>query len=439
MEQFRYTLATLKGKPIKGILEAASKKAAKTAAIEFATKRNLTFQSIEKKATFLYKAQKPGQEITRGEQQAFAKEEVQTALERLGFRVLSVNKKLLDFKGKVPSSEVSSWIRLCADLLKENLPYDEILSLLGEDTPNVRLKETIKQIQQDLKEGKEGGEVFGKHEDVFGKFPAYMLAVASTSGNMRSVYESTAKFMARDEEFKRNLRKTLVSPFVTLGAIFLVVIYYVMVIFPETASMFEKFGKPLPPMTAKTMALSNFLSDNWMILAAVTLIPLTALIFYIRTPKGKLWKDKIVIRIPVIGELLHKTSIEIFARVFHSLYSGSGENIEVIRIASEACRNSYIAHQMNEVGIPMMLGEGKGIVEAMEATGVFTKTAISRFRSGAESGALRTNALQLANYYETETGYRMDRVVGSINGMVTMVIMSVMIGLTLVSSETSVM
>ena len=439
MEQFRYTVSTLGGKQIKGILEANNLKEAKAAAMEFAQKRRLNFERIDKKATFLYKAQKPGQEPINGEQQAFSKEEVQTALEKLGFRVLNVNKKLFDFKGGVPSSEVASWIGLCADLLKENLPYDEILTLLGEDTPNKRLKETIKQIQQDLKEGKEGREVFGKHEEVFGKFPAYMLAVASTSGNMRSVYESTAKFMARDEEFKRNLRKTLVSPFVTLGVIFLVVAYYVMVIFPETASMFDKFGKPLPPMTAKTMAFSTFLSNNWMIIAAMVIIPMTALIFYVRTDKGKLWKDKVVIRIPVIGELLHKTSIEIFARVFYSLYSGSGQNIEVIKIASEACRNNYIAYQMSKVGIPMMLGEGKGIVEAMEATGVFTKTALSRFRSGAESGALRNNALQLANYYETETGYRMDRVVGAINGVVTMIIMTVMIGLTVVSSETSVM
>jgi len=141
----------------------------------------------------------------------------------------------------------------------------------------------------------------------------------------------------------------------------------------------------------------------------------------------------------VIGDLLHKMSIEIFARVFYSLYSGSGENIEVIRIASQACRNSYMEKQMKEVGIPLMLGEGKGIVEAMEETGVFTKTALSRFRSGAESGALRSNALQLANYYETETSYRMEKVVTLIDLMVTMIIMIVMVGLTVVSSETSVM
>ncbi len=87
----------------------------------------------------------------------------------------------------------------------------------------------------------------------------------------------------------------------------------------------------------------------------------------------------------------------------------------------------------------MMLAEGKGIVEAMEGTGVFTTTAISRFRSGAESGALRSNALQLANYYETETSYRMEKAVSMIDLMVTMIIMVVMVGLTIVSAETSIM
>jgi type IV pilus assembly protein PilC len=106
------------------------------------------------------------------------------------------------------------------DLLKENLPYDEILTLLSEDTTNKTMRETIKTISKDLKDGKEGTEVFSKHEEVFGKFPAFMLAVASTSGNMQAIYESTAKFMERDETFKRNLRKTLVSPFITLGVIF---------------------------------------------------------------------------------------------------------------------------------------------------------------------------------------------------------------------------
>ena len=439
MELFRYTAKNIKGKLIQGTIEAENKKDAKKTIDSLARKRRLRVQNIQKKVNFIYRVRRGTQEIQTGEQKAFSKEELQAALEKLGFKVLKVQKKFFVLKGGVPTAEIASWIRLCADLLKENLAYDEILDLLAEDTTNKRLREVIKQISKDLKEGKEGAEVFGKHEDVFGKFPAFMLGVASTSGNMAEVYESTAKFMQRDEEFKRSLKKALVTPFITLFVIGLVVAYYVMVIFPKTAGVFLKMGKTLPPMTATTLEFSNFLQANWLIILASILLPVISFVLWIRTPDGALFKDKYIIRIPVIGDLVHKMSIEIFARVFYSLYSGSGENIEVIRVASEACRNKYMEKQMKEVGIPLMLGEGKGIVEAMEETGVFTKTALSRFRSGAESGALRSNALQLANYYETETSYRMEKVVTTIDLMVTMIIMIVMVGLTIVSSETSVM
>ena len=439
MEYFKYTAKDIRGRIVQGTLEAENKKDAKQKSESIARKRRLKIQSIQQKVNFIYRVRRGTQEIQNGEQQAYSKEELQIALEKLGFKVLKVQKKLFDFKGGVPSAEIASWIRLRADLLHENLAYDEILELLGEDTTNKRMREVIKEISKDLKEGKEGSEVFGKHEEVFGKFPAFMLAVASTSGNMAEVYESTAKFMQRDEDFKKSMKKALVTPFITLFVIGLVVAYYVMVIFPETAGIFLKMGKTLPPMTATTMDFSNFLQANWMIILSIIIVPVVSLVMWIRTPKGLLFKDKYIIKLPVLGDLLHKMSIEIFARVFYSLYSGSGENIEVIRISSEACRNSYIEKQMREVGIPLMLGEGKGIVEAMEETGVFTKTALSRFRSGAESGALRSNALQLANYYETETSYRMEKVVTLIDLMVTMIIMVVMVGLTIVSSETSVM
>jgi hypothetical protein len=84
-----------------------------------------------------------------------------------------------------------------------------------------------------------------------------------------------------------------------------------------------------------------------------------------------------------------------------------GENIDVIRMAAEACGNKFMEHQIKTIAIPMMLERGKGLTEAFEATGVFTKTAISRFNSGAETGTVRQTAIQLAEYYEKETTYRL--------------------------------
>ena len=138
-----------------------------------------------------------------------------------------------------------------------------------------------------------------------------------------------------------------------------------------------------------------------------------------------------------LRDIIHKTSIEIFSRVFYTLYSGSGQNIEVLRTAAEACRNKYMEKQIKQVAIKQMLKEGAGLVESLEDTGVFTKTAISRFKLGAESGALKSNAKQLAQYYETQTTYKMETVVDMISLAVNIFICIALVAITIVSAESA--
>ncbi len=435
MPQFRLKAISQTGKAIKTEFEAISKKEAQKKVAKSLNGNGYKIQDIEQKQTYLYKVQRNGKPVVKGEQEAYNKEELERALVKLGYKVHSVNRKLLDFKGGVPTQDIVTFVSLSADLLKQQLPYDEILTLLYEDTQNKKMKEVIKEIQKDLKDGKEGSEVYGKHEEVFGKFAAYMLSVASTSGNMALVFESTAKFLERDAEFKKNLRRSLLMPSVTVLAVIATCIFYVAYIFPATAELFLEFDIILPPMTAATLEMSYWLQANWITLSLLFIIPAVMFFMFIKTPKGKLWLDKYIIKIPVIGDLLHKTSIEIFSRVFYTLYSGSGQNIEVIKVAAEACRNTYMEKQIKETAIKMMLKEGAGLVEAIEATGVFTNTAISRFRLGAESGALRQNAKQLAEYYEVQTTYKMESVIDMINLFINLFIMIALIAITVVSSE----
>ena len=440
MPEFRYQGSSPSGKTVQGFLSVKDRREARARAIEICRRQRLQLRSLHQKANFLYKVQRRGEKPIKGEMAAFSKEEVVEGLRKLDYQVLGVQKKWFDFKLKPPAKDIVLFIRLCADLLRERLPYDEILGLLGNDTSNAVLQKTIREIQQDLKEGKDGQAVFGKHADVLGRFPAYMLSVASTSGNMAEVYESTAKFLERDEEFRKSLKSALIMPMVIMAVLIGAVFYYVGYIFPATAKLFVRLRIDLEqqaPLTHYTLILSEFVQANiWWLLPALVL-PLVGLALFLRTEKGRYLKDRYIIKIPVIGSLLHKTSIEIFSRVFYVLYSGSGENITVIRVAAEACRNSYMERQIKEVAIPQMLKEGKGLVESLEATGVFTQTAIARFRSGQESGALRSTALQLASYYEQETGYRLKNVIELINVLIALVIMVVMTALTLVSSETA--
>ena len=437
MVEYKFNAQKLNGQAITGTLTADNSSDGKKKIQRLAEKNQLKLVTVEKKSTFLYKAQKGNDKPIRGEQKAFNKKEVEDALARLGYKVVSVNKKLLDYQAKPPVSEIVTFVKISSELLDQKLAYGEILTLLINDTQNLALKNTLKEINNELKKGADSQATFLKYQDIFGKFTAYMLGLASKSGNMAEIYRATAKFLERNQEFRKNMRSALITPMVTVFVLFLSVIFYVGYIFPETAKLFVRFGVELPPMTAFTLKISDFLIENPYLVVAFCIIPPIALWQFSRTEKGKYLIDQYTLKLPIIGSLVHKTLIEVFCRVFYTLYSGSAESIEPIRIAAEAAGNTYFEDKVKNVAIPLMVKKGVGVTDAFEASGVFTETALSRFHSGEETGTIKNTALQLANYYETETVYKLKNLIEIIQVGIAMVIMVVMILLTLVSAETA--
>lgn len=437
MVEFKFTAQKLNGQTITGTVTANTAAEGKKKIQKLAEKNKLKLSEIQKKSTYIYKARKGKEKPLRGEQKAFSRKEVEEALSRLGYKVLSINKKLFDFQSKPPNSEIVTYVKISAELLEQKLAYGEILTLLINDTQNATLRNTLKEISNDLRKGADSEATFLKYQNVFGKFTAYMLGLASKSGNMAEIYRATAKFLERRQEFRKNLRSALITPMITLFVLFLAVIFYVGYIFPETAKLFVRFGIELPPMTAFTLKVSDFLVANPWLIAAVTFLPPIALFQFSRTKKGRLLFDQYILKIPILGPLVHKTIIEVFCRVFYTLYHGSAESIEPIRIAAEATGNRYFEERIKSVAIPLMLKKGVGVTDAFEASGVFTETAISRIHSGEESGTIKNTALQLANYYESETVYRLKNLIEIIQVIIAMIIMVIMIALTLVSAETA--
>ncbi|MCH8941103.1 MAG: type II secretion system F family protein [Bacteroidetes bacterium] len=437
MIELKFLAENKDGRSLNGTFTAVNFREGKKKIYNLAERNNLKIKKIEKKSTYLYKIQKDNDKPIKGDQKAFSKLEVKNALTKLGFKVLSVNKKLFDFSFNPPPSEIVSFVKISAELLEQKLPYSEILTLLMGDMQNKTLRETLKEINNELKRGADSQEAFMKYQSVFGKFTAYMLGLASKSGNMTEIYKATAKFIERQLEFKKSLRSALITPAITMFILFLTVIFYIVYIFPETARLFVKFGIPLPPMTAFTLMISDFLTNNTTLVAALIIIPPIILWRFLKTKKGKFMYDKFILKVPYIGNLIHKTLIEIYSRVFYTLYSGSAESIEPIKIAAEATGNQYFEAQIKKVAIPLMVKKGVGLTEALKASGVFTETALSRFHSGEETGTIKNTSLQLANYYETETVYRLKNLIELIQVFIAMIIMVVMIALTLVSAETA--
>lgn len=435
VKEFRFNGINGTGQPVQGTVFASSEKLARKRVDALGERHGFRPQDLAQRQTYLYRVRHPNGKLINGEQKSFSEDELRSALEKMGLEVLKVHKKWFDYQKKPPQQDLIMFVRLSANLLKEKLPFDEILNLLVNDVSSNSLKQVIRDLNGDLKGGMEAQQAFMKQQHMLGKFTAYMLGIASQTGNMSEIYEATARFLERQNEFKKSTKSAMVTPAITMVVLIAAFVWYVWYIFPETAGLFAGFGMTLPPMTTATLAFSAWMDANWIWVIGSFVSVIVAIVVFAKSQRGGFLIHQYMIRIPVIGSLLHKLNIEIFCRVFAVLYSGSGENISVIRIAAEASGNKYMEHRIKTITIPLMVAQGADLVKAMEASGVFTSMSLARFRSGAETGNVRAAARQMADYYENETGLKLKSTVEMIQTVVAMIITVAILLLTVLSSE----
>jgi type IV pilus assembly protein PilC len=433
--EYRYSAKSRDGKIFQGVIVAENKSVAKQKVNAIISKHQLLLTALQPKKDFIYRVKLPNGKKVKGKQSAYSKQEVATALQNIGYSNAKIAPVLFNIKFKPPYQSILMFVNLASFLLKEKMSFDRILRILAEDEPNQTLRETLKKIESELKKGKEGEVVFNRYADVFGKFPAYMMGLATKSGNMSDVYVATAKFMERDMEYRKSLKKALLVPTITVILMIGAVLYYVIDIFPKTARLFLKFDLEVPPMTAATLQMSDFFAASWFWIFLTFAIPMIVVAFWWRTPKGKIWRDQHLIKLPIIGHLLHKGSIEIFFRVFSAIYGGAENNIETIQASAEACRNAYIEENVKTITIPSMLKDGMPLVPALHKAEVFNRSTLNRLKTGTESGNVLQSAQQIASFYEQEITYKMANLIESIQVVIGLFIGVVITLLTIVSSE----
>lgn len=435
-KEYRFKGIGAQGKLVQGTFIAESGRAAKLHLDKIIQKYHLRVTSFEKKKDWLYKVWAEGKKKPfTGRQSAYTKQDVAQALTKMGYTRFQINPVLFDIPQKVGLADVMMFIKLSTTMLKDKMSFGKILEMLAEEQTNRTLKDALQQIESQLKGGAEGREVFARFTHVFGKFPAFMLGLATRSGSMADVFEATSKFIERDMEIQKNIKKALISPMFAVLATIGAVMYYVIKIFPATAEMFLKYDMPLPPLTKGTLDVSNWLGIYWWTIVLAIAIPIVSIWRWWATPKGRIWRDSHIVKLPVVGHLIHKSSIEVYFRVFGTIYAGAGDNIETIRTAAEACRNAWMEDRIKRVTIPLMLSEGEALVPAMEASGVFNRTTLTRLKTGQETGNILQAAQQIATYYEAETTYKMNNLIEYIQSIVGLFISLAISFLTVVSAE----
>ena len=437
MREFRFSGVNVTGEAIRGSVYAPNRRAATKRIDVLSDQHRFEPEAVEERFTFRYKVRHPSGKVVRGEQKAFTKGEVIDALERLGLTVVGVQRRASILQRKPPSGDLVMFVRLAANMLRRKLPFDEILNLLVTDTTSRSLRQVIRDLSSDLKGGVDPHQAFMKHQHQLGKFTAYMLGLAASSGNMAQMFDATARYLERKDEFKKSVRSAMITPSITLLATIAAFIWFIWYIIPSMAALFLEYDVTLPFLTRTSLAMAAWLDVNWWWLLIFMIAIVVAGVVFARTVKGRMFIHKHMIQIPYLGPLLHKLNLEVFCRVFGVLYSGAGENQDVMKIAAEATGNTYIEHQVKSITVPLMMARGTDLIVAMEASEVFLPMMIARFRSGAETGGVRESAEEMAEFYEKETTLKMETAVESIK-TATAIFISILVGLlTVITAESA--
>jgi type IV pilus assembly protein PilC len=432
--EYRVTILDPAGKITRRLIVASSVEQAKKRASAFLA-RGSAVKKVEKKINYDYRARQ-GDRIIEGSQSAYSKEEVATALRRLGFQIKSIHKRRAFFT-QAPASEIVGFVMQSAKLIEQKLPFQDVLQLMANHTKEKNLRGALKDIITDLRNGADSREAFLRQSHVFGYHTSLMLGIATKSGDMKKVFESVAQLVERQADFKKGLTSSLMLPGITALTLVGAIGFYVVYLMPKMMEMLGPRMEKIPPLTAFTLEASAWFRDNFFFLGGFIFLLCIGFYMYISSPAGRLNLHKFFIRVPYFGRILRDTSIEIFCRVFGIMYTSSGENIDAIQIAGDACGNPYLAHQIRTVAIPLMLRFGVELGKAMDETRFFPEIVISRFKTGAETGNVKDTAIQVADYYQMENGYAMKNLANVIEMSVTIMITLSLVFLTYLSSETA--
>jgi len=432
--EYRIQATDQSGRPIQRYITAVSLLAARKRASALAKTYGWKKTSVSRKKSYSYRVARGGNQID-GVQSAYSKDEVVSALEKLGFSVKSVS-RFYDVRFAASPDEVVTFIGTSAKLLEQKLAYNEILQIMAGHVRDKNLRGALRAIIRDLKDGVDSRDAFLRQGKVIGHDTALMLGIASKSGDMQAIFESVAHFVERQADMRKGLVSAMIMPAITGLTLVGALVFYVVYLLPRMVEMLKPVMGEMPPLTAFSMEASAVLQQNIFLIITVAVAAIGSFYAYLMTINGRVWFDKLVIKVPYIGRILRNTSSELFCRVLGILYT-SGENIDAIQNAAESSRNRYLERQIKTIAVPTMLKYGTEFWKAMEMTNFFPDMIISRFRTAAETGSVKVTSVQLADYYEMENRYAMKNLVNVIELAVSVVIMAAMVFLTVLSSETA--
>ena len=368
---------------------------------------------------------------------------VHLGLIQKGYQPIDVveRKKLVELeitKKKVPRKDVMHFSRQLGVFIKAGVPIMEALSVIGEETQNKLMKVVVLQMIEDLQAGDTFAAAAEKHPAAFPKYYIGILQSAELTGTLDDAMTQLADYIERDDDARGKLTSAMIYPGVIAGMSVMTVVILAGFVLPKFQTFFKSFHAALPLPTRMLLATTGFITNWWFVLVGGFIAFVVAILMMRRSKAGRYRFDGILLRVPVLGDLIQAAVLERICRVLASLVKSGVALPEALLVTADSANNAVYSEALIKIRDEMM--EGQGLAEPLARTGLFPGAARQMFRVGEETGTLDQQMETSAQFYSRELDVKVARftalfepmiiiVMGFVVGFVAIALVSAMYGI----------
>ena len=362
---------------------------------------------------------------SKGEIQASSQAMARAQLRRQGITAKNVRKKpkaLFGGQGKaIKAADIAIFTRQLATMLKAGVPLVQSFDIVAEGAEKPRMRTLVTELRNDVASGSGLAPSLAKHPRLFDELFVSLIASGEDSGTLEIMLDRVATYKEKTERLKAKIKKALTYPSAVIAIAIVVTGILLIKVVPVFAETFRNFGSELPAFTLFVMQISEFVQSWWFIILLMAVgIGLAIREAKLRSVKFSEFIDKVALKAPVMGGIVHDAIIARFSRTLATTFAAGVPLVDALESTAGAAGNSLYAKAIRQIKNDVT--GGTTLYDAIKATGMFPTMLLQMVSIGEESGSLDEMLDNVANHYEAAV----DDAVDNMSALLEPLIMSIL-------------
>ncbi|AXE29203.1 type II secretion system protein F [Chromobacterium phragmitis] len=364
--------------------------------------------------------------MIRGELRAESEAVAKTQLRRQGINVAKIRRRRSGFGKKITERDITLFTRQLSTMMRAGVPLLQAFDIAAKGHGNPAVTRMLLEVRADVETGSSLAEAFRKKPLYFDKLFCNIIAAGEAGGVLDTLLDKLATYKEKVMAIKSKIKSALIYPSAIVGTAFIITAVIMIYVIPAFKDLFSSFGANLPAPTLFVIWLSDQFVHYWWLIFG-TLFGAIFAFFYAfkRTPRMQEQMDRILLRVPVVGDIIRKATIARWARTLSTLFSAGVPLVEALDSVGGAAGNQVYAEATRRIQADV--NTGSSLNYSMQRTDLFPNMVLQMTSIGEESGSLDQMLDKVADFYEEEV----DNAVAALSSLLEpaiMVILGILIG-----------